>query len=110
MVLETRDKMIKATKAAKMMGVHYRTVHKWCRDALSGNPTKLYGVMKTPSGRYMVSLEEVEELVDAGMPIVRGSHGKDQVREVYCVTCKDYTENFGTDTYGYVCCGCGTRQ
>lgn len=49
-----REGEITARQAAKVLGVHARTVRRWCREG------RFEHSRVTPSGRFYLSREEVE--------------------------------------------------
>ena len=54
---------ISPAKAARLLGVHYCTVYRYCCDAVAGRPSKLQHVKQNRLTRYYsISLAEVLEL------------------------------------------------
>lgn len=49
-------------RAARILGVHYKTVINWCRSAVAGEGSRLSSVEVSVTGRYYLDADEVREL------------------------------------------------
>jgi len=55
------EKMLRLGEAAKMIGVHYTTLYRWC-------DTGKVRYMRLPSGQRRIAESEVERILSAGYP------------------------------------------
>lgn len=54
---------VSTARAARLLGVHYNTAYRYCRQALDGEPTQLTDVKQDPVNKYItVGLAEIQTL------------------------------------------------
>jgi hypothetical protein len=46
--------------AAKLLGVHVKTVRRWCREAVEGQPSRLEDVRQDLMGRFYINRSLIE--------------------------------------------------
>lgn len=49
-------------RAARLLGVHYRTIIVWCQQRMEGGESRITKVTRTVSGRYYLDAEEIHRL------------------------------------------------
>lgn len=53
---------LRPSQAARLLGVHYRTVMRWAHDRLAGEASPILHVRRDVVGGYYLQRAEVEEL------------------------------------------------